>query len=63
MLSGGSLTINDEASGNTISAASDTSASKNKTLIYNAGSGTDSFTGGSRPTRSTFRQRRWAATR
>ena len=46
MLSSGSLTINDEASGNTISAASDTTASKGKTLTYNAGSGTDSFTGG-----------------
>jgi hypothetical protein len=46
MLSGGSLTINDEASGNTISAAGDTSASTGKTLTYNAGSGTDSFTGG-----------------
>ena len=47
LLSGGSLTINDGASGNnTISAAGDTSASKSKALTYNAGTGTDSFTGG-----------------
>ncbi len=46
LLSSGALTINDEASGNTVSAASDTAASKAKTLTYNAGSGTDSFTGG-----------------
>ena len=47
MLSGGAVTINDGASGNnTISAVSDTSVSKGKTLIYNAGSGTDTFTGG-----------------
>ena len=46
-LSGGAITINDGASGNnTISAASDTAASTGKTLTYNAGSGTDSFTGG-----------------
>jgi hypothetical protein len=46
-LSGGSVTINDGASGNnTVSAASDTSASTGKTLTYRAGSGTDSFTGG-----------------
>ena len=46
-LSGGSVTINDGASGNnTISAAGDTSASKGKTLTYYTGSGTDSFTGG-----------------
>ena len=46
-LSGGSVTINDGASGNnTVSAAGDTSASKGKTLTYNAGTGTDSFTGG-----------------
>jgi hypothetical protein len=46
LLSSGALTINDQASGNTISAAGDTAASKGKTLTYNAGSGTDSFTGG-----------------
>jgi hypothetical protein len=47
LLSHGSLTINDGASGNnTISATGDTSASKGKTLTYNAGTGTDSFTGG-----------------
>jgi hypothetical protein len=47
LLSGGSLTINDGASGNnTVNAAGDTSASKSKTLTYNTGSGTDSFTGG-----------------
>ncbi len=47
LLSAGSLAINDGASGNnTISATSDTSASKGKTLTYNAGAGTDSFTGG-----------------
>ena len=47
LLSGGSLTINDGASGNnTVTAAGDTSASAGKTLTYNAGSGTDSFTGG-----------------
>ncbi len=47
LLSGAAVTINDGASGNnTISAASDTSASKGKSLTYNAGSGTDSFTGG-----------------
>jgi hypothetical protein len=46
-LSGGSVTINDGASGNnTVSAAGDTSASTGKTLTYVAGSGTDSFTGG-----------------
>jgi fibronectin-binding autotransporter adhesin len=46
-LSGGTVTINDGASGNnTISAASDTSASKGKSLTYVAGTGTDSFTGG-----------------
>ena len=40
LLSGRALTINDGTSGNnTISAAGDTSASKNKMLIYNAGSG------------------------
>ncbi len=47
LLSGGSLTINDGASGNnTISATSDTSASKGKTLTCDGGAGTDSFTGG-----------------
>ena len=47
LLSAGSLTINDGASGNNaVSAASDTSASTGKTLTYNAGPGTDSFTGG-----------------
>ena len=46
-LSGGAVTIVDGASGNnTVSAASDTSASKGKSLTYNAGTGTDSFTGG-----------------
>ena len=46
-LSGGTVTINDGASGNnTVSAAGDTSASTGKTLIYGAGTGTDSFTGG-----------------
>ena len=46
-LSGGAVTIKDGASGNnTISAAGDTSASTGKTLTYNTGSGTDSFTGG-----------------
>ena len=46
-LSGGTVTINDGASGNnSVSAAGDTSASKGKTLNYTAGSGTDSFTGG-----------------
>ena len=47
MLSPGVLTINDGSFGNnTVSAAGDTSASKGKTLIYNTGTGTDSFTGG-----------------
>ena len=47
LLSGAPVTINDGASGNnSISAAGDTSASKGKVLTYNAGSGTDSFTGG-----------------
>jgi len=47
-LSGGSVTINDGASGNYnfVSAAGDTSASTGKTLVYNAGSATDYFTGG-----------------
>ena len=46
-LSSGAVTISDGASGNnTISAAGDTSASTGKTLTYNAGSGSDSFTGG-----------------
>ena len=46
-LSGGTVTINDGASGNnSVTAAGDTSASTGKTLTYNAGSGTDSFTGG-----------------
>ncbi len=46
-LSGGSVAINDGASGNnSISAASDTSASTGKGLTYFAGTGTDSFTGG-----------------
>ena len=46
-LSGGTVTINDGASGNnSVSAAGDTSASTGKTLIYAAGTGTDSFTGG-----------------
>ena len=46
-LSGGTVTINDGASGNnTISAAGDTAASTGKTLTYNAGAGVDHFTGG-----------------
>jgi hypothetical protein len=46
-LSGGTVVLNDGASGNnTVSAATDTSASKGKTLNYFAGPGTDSFTGG-----------------
>jgi hypothetical protein len=46
-LSGGSVAITDGASGNnSISAAGDTSASRGKALTYNAGTGTDSFTGG-----------------
>ena len=46
-LSGGTVTINDGASGNnSVSAAGDTAASKGKTLNYTAGTGTDSFTGG-----------------
>ena len=45
-LSGGTVAINDGASGNnSVSAAGDTSASTGKALIYNAGSGTDYFTG------------------
>jgi hypothetical protein len=63
-LSGGSVTINDGASGNnTVSAAGDTSASKGKTLNYYAGTGTDSFTGGFENDRCTSRRRRWAVTR
>jgi hypothetical protein len=46
-LSGGTVTINDGASGNnSVSAAGDTAASKGKTLNYTTGAGTDSFTGG-----------------
>ena len=46
-LSGGTVTINDGASGNnTITAAGDTAASTGKTLIYAAGTGVDHFTGG-----------------
>jgi hypothetical protein len=46
-LSGGTVTINDGASGNnSVSAAGDTSASTGKSLTYYAGTGTDSFTGG-----------------
>ncbi len=46
-LSGGSVTINDGASGsNSVSAAGDTSASAGKSLTYVAGGGADSFTGG-----------------
>ena len=46
-LAGGSVSLHDGASGNnTVSAAGDTSASKGKTLVYQAGAGTDSFTGG-----------------
>ena len=46
-LSGGTVTINDGASSNnTVSAAGDTAASTGKTLIYAAGTGKDSFTGG-----------------
>ena len=47
LLSRGSVTISDGTSGNnTVSAASDTAASAGKTLIYNTGPGTDTFTGG-----------------
>ena len=46
-LAGGSVKINDGASGNnTVSAAGDTSASTGKTLSYFTGAGTDSFAGG-----------------
>ena len=46
-LSGGSVALFDGASGNnSVSAAGDTSASKGKKLVYHAGAGTDSFTGG-----------------
>jgi len=46
-LSGGAITINAGASGNnSISAASDTSASTGKTLTYVAAAGSDTFTGG-----------------
>ncbi len=46
-LSGGTVTINDGASGNnSVSAAGDTAASTGKTLTYVARTGTDSFTGG-----------------
>ena len=46
-LSGGSVALLDGASGNnTVSAAGDTAASTSKTLVYYAGAGTDSFTGG-----------------
>jgi len=46
-LSGGSVTINAGSTGNdTISAAGDTAASKGTSLTYNAGSGTNGFTGG-----------------
>ena len=46
-LSGGTVTLHDGASGNnTISAAGDTAASAGKSLVYMAGAGTDSFTGG-----------------
>jgi hypothetical protein len=46
-LSGGTVAVNDGASGNnSVSAVADTAASKSKTLNYATGSGTDSFTGG-----------------
>jgi hypothetical protein len=46
-LSGGTVTLVDGASGgNVSSAAGDTSASIGKSLIYDAGSGADAFTGG-----------------
>src|SRR6185437_8290108 len=46
-LSGGTVTINDGASGNNaITAAGDTAASTGKALIYAAGTGVDHFTGG-----------------
>jgi len=46
-LSGGSVALLDGASGNnTVNAAADTSARTGKTLVYYAGAGTDSFTGG-----------------
>ena len=46
-LSGGTVAINDGASGNnSVSAAGDTSASTGKSLNYYLGTGTDSFTGG-----------------
>ena len=46
-LSGGAVTLRDGASGNdTVSAVGDTSASTGKTLTYEAGPGTGSFTGG-----------------
>jgi len=46
-LSGGSVTIEDGASGNNaISAPGDTTLSAGKALTYMAGGGIDSFTGG-----------------
>ena len=46
-LSGGTVTLHDGPSGNNaISAAGDTVASAGKSLVYMAGAGTDSFTGG-----------------
>ena len=46
-LAGGSVTIKAGTSGsNTVSATGDTSASAGKQLVYDAGFGTDSFTGG-----------------
>jgi Ca2+-binding RTX toxin-like protein len=45
-VSGGSITVFGGNAGNTISAAGDTMASTGKTLIYAAGAGTDTFTGG-----------------
>jgi uncharacterized repeat protein (TIGR03803 family) len=47
MLSSELLTIRDGAnSNNTVSAAGDTAASAGRTLTYDTGTGTDSFTGG-----------------
>jgi Ca2+-binding RTX toxin-like protein len=43
---GGLIVVSGGNAGNTISAAADTAASTGKTLIYAAGAGTDTFTGG-----------------
>lgn len=45
-LSGGSVAVRDGASGNNISSAGDTAASKGKLLYYVTGAGIDTFTGG-----------------